>query len=74
MITLHDNVGPGRDPTGYPWICSWTRFQLSYGWFWGWFPCLADWLRTTTQTIDNETVLLHEEPKQLCYNFTEYNT
>ena len=64
MITLHDNLGLGRDPTGYPWICYGTRFQLSYGWF----QCLAGWLRTTTQTADNETVLLREEPKQLCYN------
>ena len=32
MINLHESIGPGRDRTGDPWICSQTRIcsQTSY--------------------------------------------
>ena len=31
MINLHQSMGPGRDQTPDPWICSQTRYQLPYG-------------------------------------------
>ena len=33
MVNLHENMGPGRDPTCDPWICSQTHIccQTIYG-------------------------------------------
>ena len=31
MIYLHDGMGPGRDPTGDPSICSQTHYRLCFG-------------------------------------------
>ena len=30
MINLHESIGPGRDQTRDPWICSQTLYRLRY--------------------------------------------